>query len=711
MIHAHDPIEVRQIEFKSAEDEKKLVEGIKEEVIKALEDRKDLEKKAKIAVLQYHSALRGSDEDTKTETEDSQIDVPSTRQFTEMAISRFVNPIFQRGEIYVAKPRKPNDVELAKSFESFADWMVDRSKFRIFVEQLLKQAFVFPKGICKVPFRKHTKKIKRYYHEIETSDGNLERHWGLRENDKQLFSEEVVDAYSDERATVEPEVVPWQDFIHPIPTSSIDDAPWVCHRVWASLDNLKRSIGRGVYRSEDLDGNDIIEKLGDPDANPDMKLELSVSGIDSSDKKSQNSTSGGKLFELWEIYTTIDEQEVILTLERKSGVCLRFIENFYMDEVRPFAAWSYENVLNDLDGISLCYILEPGHRALSAILNQRLDAASRSMNMALFYKANMGVEKYLKNGDTPNGAYPVNSVEDMSKNFAQFQINHPTAPMESLEANIKQDQQKLASLTDYNAGVEQIQRPTATGQVALLEEGRQPQYMRMESFRQFLTRVGVMMISRYRQFHPVDMVYYVQSQDPKDQEVTQKMLQWPAEYWQDKIMIEPAVSSQSMNQDLKKQEQLAVMDKFPQMYQTLMQYIDQSLQPTPMAPIALKVAIAYAKKMARFMEVFEIPGADELDFSQEIDIGASFNKAITEAQQQIDGLSGTTEQQSAELQEQVRIIEHLTRQFVAATGKAPAPPPSGKSQVPGPPQAPQGMGGGPPVPGGPGVPPMGQPNG
>ena len=699
MIHSHDPLEVTEVKVEGKES--KFISSLCDSIERDLRDREPLEEKAKVAILQYKSALM---QDKKGgESEDSQLDTSATRQYVEMAISRFMNPIFQRDTVYIGKPKEPQFLDVARSFEDFADWMVDRAPFRLFVEHLLKQAFIFPKGIAKIPFRVHTKTVKNYYHETGTEEeGNLERHWGVRENDPVLMADMVIEDNSD----ANPEVVPWVDFIHPIPISSINTAPRLTHRIWKSDDAIKRDISRKVYREKDPEtGKPIIEMIGDPSEKPDPELNMSLNS--STSDNSGSDESNGDLYEIFECYTSYKDKEVIVTIERKTKTCLRFVENWLMEDERPFRTWSYEQILNDLDGTSLCYLLEPNHRALSAILNQRLDAASRSMSQIVAFASTLGMDKYVKDNRLSSGWYSVNSI-DLSNQIKEVSTPKPFDQLAGLESEIRAEMMALASLNEYNKGVEQIQRPTATGQVALIEEGKQPQYARMESFREFLTDVGMMMISRYRQFHPVCIKFFTETKSQEDQALIEKVLTWPTEYWREQVIIEPTVTSQTMNKDLRKQEYLALVDKIPQIFQQIIQLSEMAMSATPTAPVAAKfLQFEIDAILKPFMKEFELDPGEVLNLQEEIQGGQQFSQAIQQAQGQIQQLQAEIGDKDGKLGEANRILHNLTSQFVAATGKVPMPPPIGKSKEVGPLTSPNGMGGGSPVPGQQGAPPMG----
>ena len=699
LIHSHDPLEVTQVKVKGKEED--YIKSLCESVEKDLRDREPLEEKAKIAILQYHSALM---QDKKGgQPEDSQLDTSATRQYVEMAISRFMNPIFQRETVYLGRPLEPQFTEIAGAFEDLTEWAVGRAPFRLFVEQWLKQAFIFTKGTAKIPFRIQTKTVKNYYHETGSEEeGNLERHWGLRENDPIKIDEMTIEDNSD----ANPEVVPWVDFITPVPCSDIQSASRVTHRIWKSSDALKRDISRGMYREKDPEtGKTIIEMIGSPTGKPDAELNLSLN--ESSDGDSGTNDSDGDLYEIFEIYTSYAEKEVIVTIERKSKTCLRFIENFYMEDERPFVTWSYEKILNDIDGTSLCYLLEPNHRALSAILNQRLDAASRSMSQIVAFSSTLGMDKYVDENRLPSDWYSVNST-DLSNQIMEVSTPKPFDQLASLESEIRAEMMALASLNEYNKGVEQIQRPTATGQIALIEEGKQPQYARMESFREALAEVGMMMIARYRQFHPVNIKYFIESKRPETQGLIEQVLTWPKEYWREQVIIEPTVTSQTMNKDLRKQELLALVDKVPQIGEQIMGIASSVVEAGPMSAIAKKFLDFEINSVLKpFMKEFEIDADEFLDFGEEIDIGQQFSQAIQQAQGQIEQLQSEVGDRDAKLEEANRIYHDLMSKFVSATnGKVPTPPPIGKSKAVGPLTTPPGMGGGSPIPGQPSIPPV-----
>lgn len=665
------------------DEEKDRVGSLVEEIQATLRDRSETEEKIwKVGVKQYHAALKRED----AEPGESELDLPSTREFVDMAAARLINTVFARPEVWVSKPRRPEARDFATAVEQFMDWATDRTQFRFFVEDVIKNALVFPKAVAKVPYIQRIRKIRDYQYK----EGDLEAHWGAKKDAELTIG--VRDFVEENRPL--PEVVPIADFIHPIPCASIDEAPWICHRVWLSLDQIKDKIRREIYREKDPEGEEIAKKITESeDSKPDQELSLAIG--------EKNAKYGSKLIEVWEVYTCYDGEETILTLLPETSLVLRWIYNFYFDYQRPFATFCYERVPGDIDGISLCYMLEPLHRLRSACFNQRVDAASRAMENAFFLEESLDAGKYFKDGKIRSGVFMVNSAGDINQKIAKFEMSQPFSPIEGIEATAERDMQKVASLTDYNAGMEQIQRPTASGQIALLEEGRQPMYSRMENLREFLKRVGMMMLARYRQFQPYDIEVWLQTRSPKDQQLTQVILSWPEQYWRDEIILETAVSSQSMNRDLRKQEWLALVDKMPAVFNQLMQMIQMAMDPSPMAPVAAKMLTWYMRYAIQpWLQEFEVGGAEFLDFSEEMNVGQMFAEMAQQLGQQIEGLTGDVEQSQLALEEVRALLDHVSRAYVNATGRVPPPPPAsfGRNRLA---QEAGGVGGGPALPGGP----------
>jgi len=660
---------VEDIKFKDDKEKKRLIGALVDSIEQDLKDREPLEETAKIAVAQYHSMLEPEEKNKGT---DSEIDVPSTRQFCEGGAARLINPFMQYEEVWASKARRATKeaYDFSKGVDEFTDYITDRAEFRKHLEMSLRQAEVFPKVTVKYGFTHEVETVDAYYWDRDKGGGVLETQWEAKA-DVTTGKYKTKPKRVTVRAGCFPEVIPWADSIHPMGVSDLKSSPRWTHRTWLTKEQIQARIEEGIYDEKDYEDQEpILERLGDPDSKPDPELELSEPG-----KERQEIADKGKLFEVLESWTTLGGMESVITVERASRCVFRAKKNWFHEYKRPAVTWSYEEVLNNVDGISLCFQLEPGHRAISAILNQRLDAASRALSKMVFISRRCGAEKYFDDNNKPrDGVFIVDSIAKLRDDIYELDLSSGFQQIQTLEQDIRRDQEKLAGLNPYNFGQEQIERPTATGQVALINEGNQPLFNRLESFRAFLKDGLLMQLSRYRQYYPTGIKYYVQS-DPKNQELTEKVLKWPAEFWRDQIIVETYASSQRINKELRKQEWLALVQAVPQVLDNLLKYMEIASQPGPLAPVAAKFVTWYLNFVIQpWMHEFSVLGKEFLDVTQDLQVGQMFTEIIEGLQQQL----GMAQQQGAELEaklgEVTGQLNSLAEHYLRTTGEVPPIP-------------------------------------
>jgi len=684
---------------------KKLVGKASSNIDKAKKARRNMEEKWAVGIDQYHSRL----EVEAAETEDSDIDIPSTRQFCEMAESRYMNPIFQRDRIYAGRAVRPgdDDVALAKSFEDFANYITLKdgiAKFRSTVKQSLKQRHIYTKTVARVEFIHKQERILDYYNPnveaifdpVTGEMENAEEFWVAKKNSDGKF------VTKERMITVESgayiEVVPTPDFFHPIPCADINTAAWVSHRVWMTSDQVEDRIRNGDF-NEKYCGKPLMEALGDPSAKQDQKILMSLN----EEEKEGTDKDSEKLFEVHELFTTLNGKEVVMWLEPNKKVCLSFVENWRHQYKRPFKTLSYDNILYDIDGVSLCYILEPYHRALSACVNQRLDAASAAMSSWLFFADSSGLGHYLKNQQLPRGAYSVSlmGAQSINDQVQQFHISQPFNQMVTLEQDLMRNMQKLAGLTDYNAGVEQIERPTAEGQKMLISEGSQPQYDRMEDLRAFLADLLYMQIALYKQHWPEGLNYYLQEAPEKD--IISGTINWPAEYWPSRVKLETSVSSQTMDRDSRKKERNGVREAMPAEYEMLIQFASQAMDKENPGAGFFETILRFHEDhvLIPWMKDYNIGGDEQIKLSDSIDTYKQWQEAMDELQQQITelqrentGKDQAIEQLATAYQAVDQRLTEVAREYFATLGHYPTSMGSGEA---GPVEGAVGIQGAPPI--------------
>ena len=681
---------VSPVKFKKGKQDD-LVHYLTSEHTQALNDRRGHEGKWKHWLDQANSRRKRPDAKGRESKLDSTLTARKLRQHK----PRLSNPIFQQEQLMVAKSRKNMYHDVALSLEDFMDYILDKPDMQRMTEDWIDQFQIFPTGFVKTHFVRDVTNVKRW-EEIEFEMYQALTEEGQKKMLRKEFDDGTARYYIESehqivtKEGVYPEIVPIEDAIFPITSADIYSADWFTHRTWQTKAAVAAKIRAGVYNKKDQDGNDLLKVLGKPASKREKLLDYSMTQKESEEAPEASS----KQFEIMETYLSYDydgsgvPKEIIVTWERNSGAICRAVDNFYQSYHRPFVAHCFKDVNGSLYGIPATFVLEPLHLAHAASINQRLDAASKANEIMVFGPPGSGrdVGQVFDRDGLHGGYFEVDDPDGIK----EFKLSQPFTQLESIEQLFEQWANDLMSLSDYSYGREQIDRPTAMGQTSIIEESKQPLYSELERFRKSFAEVVKHMLARYRQFYPEGMDYYIESTDPQSQQNLQRMFfEWPEDAIEDSVIIETKVTSAQMSKQTRQQQVVALIDRIPQVYETMMGMAQQAATPSPMAPIAAKLLNGYQQSINQFLIEFEVPGKEALNpgLVQEAQVAQMVTQQMQQMQQQIQQL-GT---QNQALQGQLAQIQGggVPGQGM---GGGPMPPPGvqGSPGMGGPPAGPQG---------------------
>ena len=199
--------------------------------------------------------------------------------------------------------------------------------------------------------------------------------------------------------------------------------------------------------------------------------------------------------------------------------------------------------------------------------------------------------------------------------------------------------ERVSALSPGNFGVEQAQRPTATGSIQILNEGQQPLYPIFESFRRALAELALHMLARYKQHYPEGLEVWIRAAGVDPFSETVQLPDKPAD---EVAFIETRASSASVNKEVRKQEKLAWLDKVPQLYQVIEQLTTMATSGAPSAPVAVKLLSGFHSIFKDVLDEMEVPNAEQInpDLSQEVSIGQAVNQMVAQAMQAINQMGG-----------------------------------------------------------------------
>lgn len=686
--------EVRPVKF-SGDREARLAKYLCEEIEDTINWRRPLEAKWEQWSKQADSRRRRED----ARGRDSNIDMTLTREKMTQIAARMQNPVFQQDTIFAARPRTPGHEKLARDIESILDMKMDSNNPMILLDEWIEQFLTFPVGVVKTPYIEEKRRVKSWqevesdlYDEAQITQEedapiklNVIRR-EFRDGSVRYFQE--VEEEVTVRKGCFPEVVPVEDFFFPSSAADIYGADWIAQRVWLTKAQVAQRIAQGVFAKK-INGESTLEALGKPSADRDKLTSFT------SEKNKPESTI--KQYEFFECYVQYDPddsgkpEELIVIIERKSKAIVRAVYNFYHSHHRPFIVHRYKKIQGELYGKPLTYFLEPLHVGYTASFNQRLDAASKANETIILVPPGHDLLERADQEGLMGGVYE--STADKNEIF-QLQLSSPFTQMEGFENLFEHRADRLLGLSGYLFGDEQINRPTASGQIQLIEEAKQPQYVQLEQWRETLSELAKHILSRERQFNPEGIGVYrtVERPDPMTGQMTEsviyELVEWPSSAIDEDVLIEVKVTSAQMSKSLRKQEIVAFIDKLPQMYQLMMQFAGAAADPmNPAAMMAASLLRGYQVVVDKMLTEFEVSqkGTINPDLVQEAQVAQQIQMVIQQLNQQIQQMGSQLNQLQAQNQQLQAVA------FGGGGGFAPAGPPP---QVPGPP----GMVGGAPGP-------------
>jgi hypothetical protein len=575
---------------------------------------------------------------------ESDLDFTITFETCKQASSNLSNPVFAQDQVYTAKAR-PGFPSIAATHDIMLDWIADQSDYETLVPDILRHAQIYTKATIKCPWIVKTRNV---------------RYWERDEKDEP-YEDETEHVYKEGSF---PYVVDPRRIYHPLPCADIDDSPWFAEEFDTTPAEIKKKIDDGIYR-KDLNPYAI----GDTSANPqeDKKNEelYIANGLEGQEVRTEFSK-----LKLMETYTTYKGKEcvIIIDLGRRTWVAAH--APFYQEFPRCYTTFSWHQVNGSIDGKSLCGVTDQLHRAYVACFNILLDAGVRSIEPLVLALKELKLSERMENGRLGPGLWEVEKLvmEKLSDGIHEIRLTTGEVSfLLEMMARIEKHMRDASSIPPMFYGEEVAERPTATGTTAVLEKAMQPLYELMTRFRKTLIRIVEMQYSQYRQFHPKSLRVFIDAQSPEEANMLQAMLvEFPPGYWRDQVILETKVNSQTMSKAVKKQEALAMVDKFPEIARTLLELGDAAVSGQPIAPMAGNYLDVFDLVLAEWLTEFELP---EVRDALDIQGAKAAGQSIAEMWQKLQGIIQQQQQVIVDLQSEVIDRGGEGRQEAGASGE------------------------------------------
>lgn len=332
-----------------------------------------------------------------------------------------------------------------------------------------------------------------------------------------------------------------RDVIQQSGVEDYEQGEWLCHRVRLTDTQLFRRKLDHVYDHVD----EVLDRKEDASrfhtalrANP-----------------RQFSMSEEKLNTLYEFWVDWPWRDMIVPLKvvlhREAKLALSAVFNPY--GYRPIRKMSFIFREGRRDHLGICRRLMQLQEEIGSLHRQQLDNGTIA-NTRFF----VGRKNVIR-GNTqiwPGRFLPVN---DPDKDIKALQMGDIYQSQGVLEQRALAYAERASGISDYQLGRESStagSRATATGTLAIIQEGNRRFDLNVRDFRDVMGDVGYGILALNQMFRPRGMIYFVQGQ--KEGGYTEQVLNLPPEFNGAKLAIQLTASTASINKEAEKQGLLAL---------------------------------------------------------------------------------------------------------------------------------------------------------
>ena len=377
---------------------------------------------------------------------------------------------------------------------------------------------------------------------------------------------------------------------------SLERTRWFSRDLWISPDELVE-----MAQSEDVDKENVFKIISGGTDNPSSWAQSLGDMINMPMDNSPNH----KVVDWWGWYRDPEQKQLpcMYNVLYHPGTRLSILSrvNPFDDHSYPFAIWNYFPRPNKILGIGIGRLLTDMNDSLNEIWNQRVNAG-RIANTKVF-KVRKG--SGLKPSDKiypGKRLYLTNPATDvMEMDFGDVK---PSAYAD--EKDIWAIADRVSSTGESQRGNQTISRPNASGQLALLEIAEENISIIGDNLRIFWSRVGRLIYSRTRQFHPSTKLL------PKMEE-SEAVIILEA-LGSKRITFDLAAADERMNPEAERQKLSTAYQMFTGYYETLLQYgqiISNPQVPPLLQTIALKASLALTQFMKRIGRNLNLKGFEQ----------------------------------------------------------------------------------------------------
>ena len=507
------------------------------------------------------------------------LNIPLVGIAVDSITARVVNTIFAPRPFWTVMPLRKEVDMLAKPIESYLDWS-QKNEMALYAKVRANSLETVKFGWSWYKFGWENYSVARYM--PSRGGGGLE------------LREEII-----RRPNIYHVLV--MDMITQAGVEDEEQAEWIAHRFRLTDNQVRQRVRDNHYGADLLDK--ILEQKEDASRQHEM-LQSARTEVPIPWEKMNT------FYEFWMDwpYGPGKSKPLVpttVTWHMPTKQAVRAVFNAY--GFRPFKKTKFIEREGRLEGFGIAKRLWQFQEEISTIHNQRLDSATVANTKFFLAKKNTvrpGTQIW------PGRVLPVNNPKE---DFIAVSMGESLQTMRDLELSALAYSERASGVSDPQLGREAQtlgSRATATGTLALIQEGNRRFDLNVRDIRDVLSFVGQRTLELNQMFRPKGAAFFVQGADGR---YTEQALDLPAEFSISKLAVELTASTATINREVEKQSLIALMGITGQYYERLTQAA--MVLANPQIPGEIKELIVKESQgakllMDRIVQAFDVKSID-----------------------------------------------------------------------------------------------------
>lgn len=559
-----------------------------DEVKKAIASRLELERKWERSYRLYEGLRPRKDFPWRGA---ANVNVPLVPIHASAIHARFMTSLFSPEPFWRVRAKNPDYQDFAQAATDYLDWS-QQSEFPFYeaVRDFAWDSIKYGLGVLKVTWKRRKGKKLRYERAEQGSAAGAEP---LTIAEDEVLIDDRPDVIS----------IPPHLFVWPNGYDNIQTMPWICHMLRYSPEEVQALEDEGwLY--------DVAETVKAVQVIRD-RIDMVQDEVIGFWPTVRNTC---QLFEIWTKYKIPDSDrppgELHIVVDSMTGKLLRCNPNPYFHRRRPFVLGRLEVREHTVAGIGITDMIGDMNDELNTIHNQTVDATTVATVQMYKVRAGSPAEAGLDQ-IWPGKRIPVSTPDDVQ----ELAMGPLTTTSQPLETMVQQYAEKRTGISDFNLGREPTpaRRGTATGTMAIIQEGNKKFDYQIRDMRMALGEVGSMLLALIQQMNPDGVVRQVLGRDA-DKFKAIKLI-FPDVPLDTAVSVEVVAGTATINRQVQRQDSITL-------FQLLMSFYQQSFQlgqllaqpgiPPQLAMLGMQLAKGGETMMKEILLSFENRRGDEL---------------------------------------------------------------------------------------------------